>query len=965
MITRIIRSLTGPGLDDPDPERRIEALDRQDPPLENEALAELSRTDPEASVRSACIARIDDPASLLALMELEETETSARDRLEGLISGGLEIEPLIAGMQNLAALRHLLDAAPIAAAPAVLARIDDEEVLTEIASHHRLAPIRAEAAARVISEDALRVVSRGARERDKDVARTVKARLDTLRDARAAAQDASDRIIGLVPEAEALTRSEDETHLLERLMRLERLRAESVEQIEATAPVTEAFRLGAIAAPAELAILDAAIATVRDRLEAAAAAVAAQAAADAAVEERMAALTGLVDGLDTLVTQVTERIAGGASVATERGPLAAAIELEDARWLDALGDAPAPDELTQRRLAVRARLDALLGAFEAWLGAGDAPQVEAAPLIDERLPKTRAEGETYWQLRSSIRERLGVLEAWLAEFAWPDGLAAPALLAATRAARDALATAHKAMDEGERRLQDRVGKLAGRMERALEAKKLGPVLGMQKDLKRGLEALPEIGERLQTHVDALRTGIEELRDWEYFATAPKREALCEAMETLAAREDLEAPARAEEVKSTRAAWNELGPVRGGEEGAALLKRFDAAAEQAFAPARAHFEAEAGRRAENTAQRAKICDELEQFVTDYDWASADWKAVERIYRSARNEWQRYEDVDREGRGLGKRYHKLSRTLKRQLEGRWQANIAAKEALITSAKALVVDGAPVPDSARQAKALQAQWKEIDITPRSADRKLWTDFRSACDAVFKGIANVRDQANAAQDVVRNALIDATRSYDAALEGLRARGAGALENKDFSGLPEQSLRAAMDALEGAGGSPGARKAASNALRAAKDSLGEARRLRQAAKANAKRAGLRNVLDHDVTLTAAEAEGGEVPAVPEAIANPWRSAFEQRTKDDAIRRDACVDLELALGCESPEEDRNLRLQRQVALLNAGMRGETARDDNARIETAIMAMIGCRGSSDESLALARRARAALDKPRAG
>ena len=171
---------------------------------------------------------------------------------------------------------------------------------------------------------------------------------------------------------------------------------------------------------------------------------------------------------------------------------------------------------------------------------------------------------------------------------------------------------------------------------------------------------------------------------------------------------------------------------------------------------------------------------------------------------------YEDVDREGRSLGKRYHKLTRTLKRQLEGRWHANIAAKEALIASASALVVDGAPVPDSARQAKALQAQWKEIDITPRSADRKLWSDFRAACDAVFKGIANARSEANAAQDAVRGALVEATRSYNEALGQLRARGAGTLADADFSGLPEQALRSAMDALDGAGGPPAARKAAS-----------------------------------------------------------------------------------------------------------------------------------------------------------
>ncbi|MEE4299693.1 MAG: DUF349 domain-containing protein [Pseudomonadales bacterium] len=966
MITRIIRSLAGPGLDDPDPTRRIEALDRQDPPLDPQALAELARTDPEPSVRAACVVRIDDAGTLLALMDATETEAIARSRLETLIAGGLDVEALLDTLANVAAVRHLLDAAPSGVAATVLARIDDEEVLAEIAAHHRLAPIRAAAAERVVSEDALRRVARGARERDKEVSRRVRERLDALRDARAEGEAAAARIEQLAGEATPLATTEDTAHLAERLALLRRHRDEALEKLAATTPVLARFGLEALPAPAALTRLDEALAAVDLRLESEQAALAAQQAADAAAEARRGELDGLVDALEVLLGQVDGRIAAGGAVSAERGPLLSALEVEDARWRDATDAAPAPEDVTTRRRELRDRLDALALAFDAWLAAGEAPAPEPVPEIEERLPRTRAEADAYWPRRDLLRARLGLLDGWLGQCGWPDACAAPAPLARVREERDAVATAVTALDDAERRLGERVGKLTTRMERALEAKKLGPVLGMQRDLKRQLETLPAVNERLAQRVEALEQGIDELRDWEYFATAPKREALCEAMEQLAEAEDVEGPARAEQVKSLRTEWNGLGPVRG-DEGAALAARFDAAAEKAFAPARVHFEAAAARRAENTEQRRRICDELEQFLERCDWAAADWKAVERIYRSSRDDWKRFEDVDRDGRALGKRYHKLTRTLKRQLEQRWQANIARKEALVASARALVVDGVPVPESAKQAKALQQEWKTVDITPRSVDRTLWQDFRAACDAVFQGISNQRDEAKASHAASREPLLAATRAYGEALEALRARGADALQAADFSALPEQSLRDAMDALGRGNVPPPERKKTNDALRAAKDLLGEARRLRQVSRANARRAALRTALEYDVARTEAEANGGAAPAPPPDLTASWREALARRDggrADDGERRGACIDLELALGCESPAEDAELRLRRQVELLNSGMRGESAaRDDDARIEAAVATLLACPGGGADSVAFARRARAALDAPK--
>ena len=73
----------------------------------------------------------------------------------------------------------------------------------------------------------------------------------------------------------------------------------------------------------------------------------------------------------------------------------------------------------------------------------------------------------------------------------------------------------------------------------------------------------------------------------------------------------------------------------------------------------------------------------------------------------------------------------------------------------------------------------------------------------------------------------------------------------------------------------------------------------------------------------------------------------------------ACVDLELALGLESPEADASLRMQRQVERLSSGMRGEGDDDPARRINDAIGRLLACPATTTTDLELSRRALGAL------
>jgi hypothetical protein len=974
MISRFLKNLTGPSLEDPDPERRLRAVERLGPETPAEDLAEFVRGETDAGVRVACVARIDEAPILLALMEHEPANGAARDRLAALIEAGLDVPALLAQLDDLALIRHLLDATSAEADwQAVLGRIDGEDLLAEIASHHRSSPVRAAAAARLVHEDALRQVERIARSRDKDVARSVRERLESLRTARQQADTLLARLRELAAEAGTLARSEEEARLAARMERLRGQRDAVVGEHADLAAAFAPFEQTPPPLPDELVALDRNLQTVADRIAAAAEAERAEQdrlAAEAARHETLVAAAGT---MERLATELTGRLALSGTPQAEISSVRSALELEEARWRDALGDDPAPAGLAERQAEARARVDRQLAVLDRIRELPAAPEVPAPESAadaygegegEHRLPRSAEEAAPLWERREVLRGQLASLDAWLQQVDWPGDLERPPVVAGVEARAGELRAVIADLDAVEQRLADRIGKLCARLERALDAKKLKPAAGMHADLQRQLPTLPDTDERRRQRVERIRERLDELRDWEYFATAPKREALCSEMESLAGDPEVAPDERAAKVKTLRADWKALGPLRG-DEGRALAARFDAAAEQAFAPARAHFEAASEQRAENTRNRERICDELEQFLDGCDWDAADWKTVDRIYRRAREDWQRFADVDARGRSLGKRYHRLTRTLRGHLEGRWKANIARKEALVEAARALVDEsGTPVPAAAAEAKRLQAEWKAVDITPRSADRELWKAFRAACDAVFKGLDASREAQVQDHEACRLELEQATRALETAVADLRdgQPGAAQPDASAIDALPAGPVHAALDALRGVQVPASRRKADDATRRAARDALDAIGALRTELDQRRRRARGRTALELDLALASGDRSLESVLAEPPDLPPPWLEALEARPeKVDTTeeRRIACVDLELALGLESPEADAALRMQRQVERLSSGMRGEGDDDPASRINEAICRLLACPATTATDLELSRRALGAL------
>lgn len=713
MLKRIIRRLGAPRLDDPEADRRRRAIDRLDPVMERERLLQLAQTDPEPALRRHSVRRIRSGEDLLQLCSTDTLRNEAQARLTQLISSE-ELDPLALARRP-ACLPFLLRAVsrdehwqPL------LQQIDSERLLSELASGHDHAPVRRAAAERLRSPEALRRVERAVRERDRSVTRLMRERLEQWRELQHTLSQQQAQRQALLDELSHLLSHEDDPQAAERQQWLQ----EQFQQLEqahhalreplaafgAELPTTESQRQRFQTLQAELqARLD------QQRQRAAEAE--AQAAETAALHQQQA---DVVEAMEALWNQMAERLANHPAPASERTALAAALRLEQQRWQSAADASPPGRELVQRQQRVAGQLEQLLAALNA---------LDALP---EPVPAESLETP------DAAQQQLREYEHALQQLAWPAAIPEPMPVGQLRQALTTLQAHERSLRDQGQQSQARLGQELEKLETALangrlkaarnaEAR-LGVLLGE-------VDAAP-LAERL----GRARQQLAELEDWQRYASAEKREQLVAAMSALADTEVTDPQARAGEVRALREQWNNLGPVE--RPAQALARRFNKAAEAAFAPCRDFFKARSERQQFNADNQQRICDELAAFLADYDWEQADWPSVARIYQHARREWRQFADVPPDQRrALSQRYHSLMRELRSHLAPRWQANLARKRELVAEAESLSQTGA----SETELKTLQQAWRAIDITPASEERKLWPAFRDACRAA----AQARPQA------------------------------------------------------------------------------------------------------------------------------------------------------------------------------------------------------------------------------
>lgn len=949
MLSKLFRSRAR--FDDPDPENRRRAvvgLSEEDAKGFQADLAELARTDADRAVRRAALGRLIDSAELERFLTDADPDL-ARLAAEGIAAYGTDPRRFDRPEIRRAAIRAARD--PEAVLP-LLGDVPYDSELVALAVEARHPRVRLAAAQLLVKESSLVELERASRDRDKNVNRHARSRLDEIRHARADVEKTDRRADELLRTLAAQSALVERDPLF--AAKLGVMRQDWQANVERHEHAVGVLRTHGVAAES-LAARTAQFAELVDQAAARLAAVAPPQAAPAPVRE--ATDSGAFADALARIEDLLDRIRRGGA-----DPLASydalheeSLRAQDA-WLASADHAPPPQPLADRFHRATHALREIFDAVGRAQHAG--PDIDAALVAPDAAsgadadaaPATPEAFEKLWQSQRQLRAHIERIGRLLARIDWPADTASPARLAALDAHRQSLVARDAEIHRLHEALVARITTLIATLDGEIDAGNLTAATAHETEGRRLLKQLPAgTAKRLQTEFSQRAARVGDLKDWVTYATHPKREEYLAEMEALAAT-PLEPAQQAERIRELRAAWKGLGPVTNPAD-RRLFDRFNAAAERAFEPCRAYFEEQSGRRRFNLEQRTKICDDLTLYLDKTDWSHPDWRAAERILMVARDEWRKFHPVDRSpGRKLDTRFDALTARLHELIKGEWDRNVAKKQAIVTEAAAIRDgaadghDGADGREAAEQIKALQRRWRDVGITPRRVDQRLWRDFRAICDEVF----GRREAARAERrEAIGNELRQAEQileQFQRELDAAHENGADAAVAREFSerfhaitGLPRDAgrrLESRFREIE---------KAYRLLLRHA-----ERRKLTSGAdRLEAIDAALSAVelafFDGTVDATAAEARLATLPGFDPAAPGPFaprlarfRDALRTpgtRVDDAAVggaRRALAIEMEIVAGLDTPPEDQSRRLQLQVERLNRKQRN-TLDDDPMRL----------------------------------
>jgi DNA repair protein SbcC/Rad50 len=666
-----------------------------------------NHADPAAR-RDAC-RRIRDP-SLLLRIAVEDADAGVREialgRCRNLLCG-VE-DPAVPCEQCLAALTELRDprviehvatqAREAQVRQAAIARVGSQLILATCAIHDTLAANRAVAAALLQDRQALEQVARQVAKRDKNVYRLVRQKLK------------------LIQEAEALPRQSRALceELCEKLARLGRFDTWSQDL-------------------ALLAHFDRQWAEMEPH-------------ADGASRERYAGLrTRLLAAYDAY------RDANAAQVAAAEAR--AALRLERRALLDALVDAATMDDEAAIAAActqIGARWEALACLPESEQAILDRDYAALNTTAQQHRDDLRAQrrgNERLAKLNQAATQLLAQanpLEYKDVERLLEQAQPILAITGITRPLTDDFAQVRSALDarlrkqhkHAAQRLLDLPEHLA-----ELEAHLTAGELKSAEPLLQSLQAAVDLAQasglprgdygHLADRLHALAPRVRELQQWRKWGTDQHRQGLQESMEELATA-DLPMEAVTLRLHDLQMEWKGLDQS-GSPVNHALWDRFHAASERVYERCRPYFEEQARIQEANAAQREQVCQDLETFLEQVDWARVDWKKAVRAERETRQAWAAQGPVDpRRRRALEKRFHAAMDRLDAHLEEERARNRKLKQDLIMQVEALASE----PDIERaceQTKRLQRDWHTSVAARQRDENRLWTRFRAACDAVF----------------------------------------------------------------------------------------------------------------------------------------------------------------------------------------------------------------------------------------
>jgi hypothetical protein len=905
MFTRLFR----PKWEQADPATRAAAA--AEPETPPEILARLALGDPDPSVRVAAVGRLAEITTLARVVAEDKAEAAraaARARLVGLLGGPDSEAPSM--QERTAFLGPCTDpdlilplargAKAVDVRLAAIEHLSDPALLCEVACQDPVAAVRQAAFARISDPAAWEVVARETRDRDRQLSRL-----------------ARDKI-------EALQRQTADLASAERLCaEMEALGSAPPELATAYRRVARDWELVATPPPEEL----------RQRFERARS-VAAEALARREATE--AARRRLCDELEALRPTLPAPSVEAARAAAAR--IREAVADAAGRWAELAAAEVLESPATRRFDSLRAELERL--AAEAEQDADRASTLQA--LIEEAKALTQAAGTVNESRLAGLRER------------W-DGqpppehppLAEPLQASFRDLAKELQGRVKREAGQRQQALEEAEAELP-KLEAALTEGTLHVALSHLDRIRHRLRLAGDSDrkrtERLERRIHRLQPRIEELRRWRHWGSRQAREELCSEIEALAASA-LDAAAVAAKVRAAREAWRHIDRDEG-PAAQTLWQRFDEACTRAYAPYQRQLEQQAQGRERNLETRRALLAEIEDLERGTDWERPDWREVERVAREARRRWQRVGPAPRQAaKPVERGFKEVLERIDVHLNGERAREVERRQGLIRRLQELAAT-ADVRAAIREARQLQQQWRPSLPAEQAQEQALWEEFRQARDAVLARAEAERVEAEAErrQNLARKEAVCAGLEALLAGEPLDSpEGARALREleqswRDTGPVPRESERALEQRYRDLQARVG--EARRDQARARAAARAQALRRRAEICAEIEQRALLGVIPESEAAPLLASMRGEWDRLPpierddetllvrrrdraaSALTDPAarQALLEALPRNLAIRREICLEIEVLAGVDSPPELREERMRFQVARLSQTLR---------------------------------------------
>jgi exonuclease SbcC len=906
----MFKRIFSPGWEHQDPRIRRKALESGDAPAK--AVAKAAREDNDPDVRRCAVEQLDDLELLAVLAGTEpvsDIRAVAGRRQRELLAAPLQVGPPLEA--RLERLRHACSselctflarqAQAVEIRSAALQQVKETAELCAVAVEDPVAAVRHAALERIDDPQGWARVAREARNKDKQVSRLASERLKAWqveRSGRESAERLCKQMEGLL--AGTLKAGDD--------VGVRRLDGQKASLESSFSP--------------QLAVR---YKHARDQVVA-----------------EIERLTVLQSDKRALCAELESLLAGVDDEARKalrsEEDLLVSLESATGRWQLLAPDANDDDPLAQRFAALVQRVR----RESARLASDRACVVPMQALVQQARGLSQEVGELDESLIKTLERRWAALKQ----------PASASLVAAQQQDFDHALQALQARLEQQRRqcrqALDAAESLLTELEAALQQDELERALSLRNRIRHQLETAKAIEPRKQRAIrdrlEGMKPRIEELRRWRRWGDRDARLRLCTEIEALAVS-DLSAKDIAARVRTARDAWKHIdraeGPAR-----ETLWQRFDQACTRAYVPYQREQREQAARREANFEQKQALCRELDAFERDTDWKQVDWHAADERVRKARGRWRRIGPVPGKMRkALEKNYRDVLERLESHLGKERERELRRRRALIMEVEQL----ATAPDcraAGRAVKQAQSQWKPAVLAAPQLEQSLWKQFRSACDAVYTRIREQREAIDADQQTNLERKIALCKDLEALLEHKDVNTRDLAQRLDkarnewaaVGAIPrkvERTIQARFEALE-----KRYTQCKQQALRAAEDALLQGLQARsrlcerlevavleptletasrQALVEETRQAWHRldaldasheNVLCERLDL-ASRALGGDDQA--------RRTLFAALPKNLDTCLELCLEMEIAVGIDSPAEFTDARMQYQVSRLAEAM----------------------------------------------